>query len=208
MHIISSILAALLLSSTLVVAAIPPSHYPADVAALMNFTADPCTGTVCVHILDDYMSQPPDTARGSHGTDFYNYACGGWIANATLPSDEPIFLRAITNIELTNAAALQQVLQQNDSSKYPLIQPFYKMCMDTATIESQGTAALQDIWAYLGSITDLSDFMGAIGVLHEVGLPGLFAFSVVADPGNPQVQIRKFKQRVDARASAHVVVVV
>ncbi len=142
-------------------AAVPPSVYPADVAAIMDFTADPCNSARAT------VRSWRGGTDGGRGADFYQYACGGWIANTTLPPQDSQLLRAITNIGIANSNDLLTILQGEPSDKcvsrraagtrqlassraaltmpfgrYPLINQFFQNCMDTDTIEALGTAPL------------------------------------------------------------------
>ena len=47
--------------------------------------------------------------------DFYNYACGSWIASTTLAADEVSISRGFTNLGKRRDLTLHQMLAQNDT---------------------------------------------------------------------------------------------
>ncbi|KAL9545203.1 hypothetical protein MBANPS3_007261 [Mucor bainieri] len=101
-------------------------------------------------------------------SDFYQYTCGGWLANATIPDDEFIVGPQKTALD-TNQEAMRSILEgtyddlykdligsdegfhredQEDADKenFETMQKYYNVCMNTAEIETLGpTPVYQDV---------------------------------------------------------------
>ncbi|KAL9547795.1 hypothetical protein MBANPS3_005998 [Mucor bainieri] len=114
-----------------------------SILATLDFNVDPCS-------------------------DFYQYTCGGWLANATIPDDEVIIGPQKTALD-TNQEAMRSILEgtyddlykdligsdegfhredQEDADKenFETMQKYYNVCMNTAEIDALGpTPVYQDV---------------------------------------------------------------
>ncbi|MCB9681418.1 MAG: M13 family metallopeptidase [Alphaproteobacteria bacterium] len=116
--------------------------------------------------------------------DFYQYACGGWIANTPLPPDRPIVGRGFTSISDRNQEIVRDILEHAEGADARL-GSYYQTCVNTDAVEAKGTASLQ---ADLDRIAALKD-VAAIPALM-VSLPMInpfFGGFVEADFKNPEV---------------------
>src|SRR5690606_32236298 len=94
-----------------------------DVIAQMDLTTEPCA-------------------------DFYQFACGGWIANNPLPDDHPRWGRGFGELGDRNNEVLKSILEADTARAGS----FYKACMDEAAIDAAGITPLEP---YLAKITKL-----------------------------------------------------
>jgi len=131
--------------------------------------------------------------------DFYQYACGGWIAKTQLPPDKPYFGRGFTEIADRNREALRTILE--DAGKNPGTDPdrkklgaFYAACMDEAAIEKAGVTPLAATFAVINSVEDLPTLMAAAGKLQRDGIEVLLSTSVEGDFKNPDLYIAYLSQ--------------
>jgi len=117
------------------------------------------------------------------GTDFYQYACGGWMAAHPLTDEYSRFgtfdLLAENNREqlkgLIGEIAAAQHEQGTIAQK---IGDLYNMAMDTAKLNADGMAPIQ---ADLDKINAISDKAGIIQAMAELAGSAYFQFYVGAD---------------------------
>jgi putative endopeptidase len=118
--------------------------------------------------------------------DFYQYACGGWLAANPIPSDRPRWGR-FDALNLRNQEALRAILERTsapDPKRDPLDQKigdFYGSCMDEAAIEKKGAAALQPQLELIAGIKTEAQLAKAVADLQTGGMGGLFNFGAMPD---------------------------
>lgn len=132
-------------------------------------------------------------------TDFFRYACGGWLDRATIPGDQSRWGRSFTEIAERNNQALKMMLE--DVAKNPGSDPeqkrlggFYGACMDEAAVEKADAAPLKPLLALIEEVKDQASLLKAVGILHHQGIPALFSFDVEPDAKDPTLNIANLSQ--------------
>ena len=119
-------------------------------------------------------------------TDFYQFACGGWLARSPVPPDRARWGR-FDELAERNQTALRSILEKasaNDAKREAIDQKIgdqYAACMDEAAIEARGIAPLKadlDRIARLGSKAALP---GELARLHAGGVNAAFRYGSVPD---------------------------
>jgi putative endopeptidase len=142
---------------------------PGSITANMDMTANPCV-------------------------DFYQYACGTWLANNPIPADQSLWG---TRSQLTdrNRALLREILEKasvNDPKRSPVEQKigdFYASCMDEAAIENLGAKPLEPELKRIDAIKSKDAILEALVQLHRIGVGVFFAFGSEPDPKNSSQMI-------------------
>lgn len=124
-------------------------------------------------------------------TDFYQFACGGWIESTEIPGDESRWVRSFNVIQKENQELLDQVLKDAaarleaaESSDDPTMQKlgaFYGACMDQAAVDEAGVRPIRPYIDMILNIKSKQDVAQTIIALHQRGIWAGWDISAVQD---------------------------
>ena len=121
-------------------------------------------------------------------TDFYQYACGGWLKKTPIPEDRATWSRGFSEIFQRNEALLRQVLEKDAKGEPDPADPFtkkvgdfYATCMDEHKAETASFAALQDELATIDAVRDARSLAKVVARLQAIGGRTLFGFGSQQD---------------------------
>ena len=128
---------------------------------------------------------PAAIDRGADAcTDFYTFACGGWIAKHPLPSDRSSYGR-FTELQERNNDILHQILEKGSSAPPDADArksgDYYAGCMDEAGIAAKALAPLKGDLDRIASLKAGPDLVPVVAALHAKGVGVLFGFSSSPD---------------------------
>ena len=115
-------------------------------------------------------------------TDFYQFACGTWMAKSPIPADQASWGR-FNELYERNQTILRQILDKysaNDPKRTPVEQKigdYYSACMDEKTINAEGLKPLQPELQSIAALKSKSQLAPEIAHLHQLGVNSLFDFS-------------------------------
>lgn len=145
--------------------------YAADVLSSMDRTADPCTN-------------------------FYRYACGGWLDTTQLPPDQNRWARSFSTVRERNRDIVREVLETAAADKAApagsergKIGAFYVACMDEAAIEQAGAKPLAPVLAKIAAVTGPPSILELTGQLHRDNVGVFFEAGVLPDFKDPGTDI-------------------
>ena len=114
-------------------------------------------------------------------TDFYQFACGGWIAKNPVPADRRSYGR-FAELQERNFTVLRHILEapgaECDRRKAA---DYYAGCMDEPRIEAAGLTPLASDLATIEEILNPDDLPILVAHLHAYGVPALFRFGAQTD---------------------------
>ena len=130
--------------------------------------------------------------------DFYQYACGSWMANHPIPADESSW-SSFSLLYERNQAALRAILEdaeahQDRSALDGKIGGFYHSCMDEGTIEKRGADPLRSELERISHIQNNTDLLDEVARLQRQQVSVFFAFGSSPDPKDARVMIADLDQ--------------
>ncbi|HRH46482.1 MAG TPA: M13 family metallopeptidase N-terminal domain-containing protein, partial [Pyrinomonadaceae bacterium] len=126
--------------------------------------------------------------------DFYQFANGTWLKNATIPAEYPSW-GSFTIVYENNQKILHDVLENSAKTKAAkgsdtqLVGDYYSSCMNEAAIEKAGIAPIKPYLAQIESIKTTKDLQRQLAIFHDKGFGGMFNFSVGTDDKNSNANI-------------------
>lgn len=135
----------------------------------------------------------------SPGTDFYEYACGGWIKNNPLKPEYARFgtfdqLRENNREQLRTLVEELASTPQQSGSVGEKIALFYSMGLDSAKLNADGAAPVQPQLAEIKAIADKAALSKMLAVLHKEGMAPYFVLGVGPDDKNSAVNMVQLYQ--------------
>ncbi|MFO7561961.1 MAG: M13 family metallopeptidase [Enhygromyxa sp.] len=121
--------------------------------------------------------------------DFYQYACGSWLAAHPRPADKPRYGRSFDTVQENNEAVLRELLDSAGAAAKaggadPATQKlgdYYNACMDMDA-RARGTEALSAAAKLIDSIKDKKQLMKVLGQLHATHWGRIGWLSLPASP--------------------------
>ncbi len=121
-------------------------------------------------------------------TDFYQYACGGWLKKTPIPEDRATWSRGFSEIFQRNEALLRGILEKDAKGEPDPADPFarkvgdfYATCMDEHKAETALFAALQDDLARVDAVRDSLGLARVVARLQAAGARAFFNFGSQQD---------------------------
>jgi endothelin-converting enzyme/putative endopeptidase len=132
-------------------------------------------------------------------TDFYQYACGNWMKNAQIPSDQPEWA-SFVEVDERNNEILRGILEKaaaGGSKRNPIDQKigdYYGACMDEKAVDTRGLDPLKPELERISAVKDKTGLIDAIARVHLIGPNPLFNFYSSPDLHNADMVIAYIDQ--------------
>ncbi len=128
------------------------------------------------------------------GVDFYQYACGGWMAKNPLTPEYSRFgsfdqLRENNREQLKGLIGKLAEEQHAEGTVAQKIGDLYNIAMDSVKLNSDGNSPIQAEMAHLAGITSKTEIYPLIAEMRRNGLSPYFVLYVSADDMNSSMNI-------------------
>ena len=129
--------------------------------------------------------------RADACTDFYQFACGGWIANHPVPSDRASWSR-FEELQDRNNETLRRILDAASAGRDPeskKIGDYYASCLDETAVDAKGAGPLDPLLKKIAALSSVNDLAPLVAELHTIGVDVFFTFGSQADFKDASVEM-------------------
>jgi putative endopeptidase len=167
--------------------------------------------TVCLPA-DQSATPPPPVPRFSvtymdpsvdPGTDFFRYACGGWLTNNPVPADKSRW-GAFEELNERNLHLIHDILLSTiadcDAKPPPPHTPigevaaFYASAMNSNRLEELGFTPLKDDFARIAALKSSAEILRLVAQFQDYGISAMFGAGVSPDAKNSGFYAFQFSQ--------------
>jgi putative endopeptidase len=116
-------------------------------------------------------------------TDFYQFACGGWVATNPVPDDRASWSR-FEELQDRNNETLHRILDAAAAGRDPAsnkIGDYYASCMDEPAINAKGAAPLEPLLKKIDTLASVNDLSPLVAELQTLGVNVFFSFGAESD---------------------------
>jgi endothelin-converting enzyme/putative endopeptidase len=126
--------------------------------------------------------------------DFYQFACGSWLAANPMPADQQRWGR-FAEIQQANFAILRRIVEAGGGAgDERRASDYYAACMNEGVIEAMGLAPLEADLTRIAMLTRTEDLPPLLAYLHSLGINALFQFGSQTDRRDATQQIARVDQ--------------
>jgi putative endopeptidase len=133
-------------------------------------------------------------------TDFYQFACGGWMARNPVLADRRSFGR-FAELQDRNFATLRRILEtpvpagpDNDTADRKKAADYYAACMDESKIESGVLTPIGQDLTIIDELVNPDDLPVLVAHLHQYGVPVFFRFGSQPDLRDATQEVAEIDQ--------------
>ncbi len=116
--------------------------------------------------------------------DFFQFACGGWLAANPIPPDRARWGR-LGELGERNLAAERAILDEAAAAPTDAVTQqlgdYYASCLDTAAIEQRGLDGVKPLLDYIAKAKDARGLGAAVTALHRAQIAALWTYGAEAD---------------------------
>lgn len=155
--------------------------------------------TVAVTLVSVGLDPAAMDRRADPCTDFYQFACGGWMASAEIPKEMPMWSRSYGQIFRNNDAGLKEILEAAAAEKNPdpatrQLGDYFASCMDQEAIDAAGIEPIKDLLGQAQRVKSPSEIMAYVADLHAKLMFPIFLIYGDQDPADATRVIAKIDQ--------------
>jgi putative endopeptidase len=134
-------------------------------------------------------------------TDFYRYACGGWLAR-TAPAAQGVVSARFSVVQARTTAVLRELLEAAAAGRGlpglpagAAVGDLYASCM-SPDVQARGLLALNAELARLRDVSTRAGVGETIVALQARGIPSVLAFSAEVDPAGGEAEVARLDLRL------------